>query len=261
MPTVALNTSKGRIVLELDAVKAPKTTANFLAYVKSGHYNGTIFHRVIENFMVQGGGFDTDMNQKSTNAPIENEADNPRTGEDLAVLRRILHLRVQREQRLGASLDHEFTLRAERGAVHRATRGGPCPPSTPLRPTLTPEGLPAGPRLGAKMLRAGLRGRCSTARRGGRSGRLQRGCGARSSAKWQALGWRSTARAASGGSSAAHRSRAFQQRVRKRQPEGGSAGEGTSPESRITSRRVRASGSGTGTAESSACVYGCVGRW
>lgn len=76
MTSVALNTSKGRIVLELDAVKAPKTTANFLAYVKSGHYNGTIFHRVIDNFMIQGGGFDEKMNQKPTSATIENEADN-----------------------------------------------------------------------------------------------------------------------------------------------------------------------------------------
>jgi len=76
MPQVALNTSHGRIVLDLDAVKAPKTTANFLAYVKSGHYNGTIFHRVINNFMIQGGGFDASMAQKPTNAPIENEADN-----------------------------------------------------------------------------------------------------------------------------------------------------------------------------------------
>ncbi|MDI1303158.1 MAG: peptidylprolyl isomerase [bacterium] len=76
MASVALNTSKGRIVLELDAVKAPKTTANFLAYVKSGHYNGTIFHRVIDSFMIQGGGFDEKMNQKPATATIENEADN-----------------------------------------------------------------------------------------------------------------------------------------------------------------------------------------
>ncbi|MDQ8038218.1 MAG: peptidylprolyl isomerase [Pedobacter sp.] len=76
MATVALNTNKGRIVLELDGVKAPKTTANFLAYVKSGHYSGTIFHRVIPGFMIQGGGFDATMNQKSTEAPIQNEADN-----------------------------------------------------------------------------------------------------------------------------------------------------------------------------------------
>lgn len=76
MATVALNTNKGRIVLELDGVKAPKTTANFLSYVKSGHYNGTIFHRVIAGFMIQGGGFDASMNQKATNAPIQNEADN-----------------------------------------------------------------------------------------------------------------------------------------------------------------------------------------
>lgn len=73
---VALNTNYGRIVLELNAEKAPKTVANFVAYVESGHYNGTIFHRVIDGFMVQGGGFDAKMAQKSTTAPIENEADN-----------------------------------------------------------------------------------------------------------------------------------------------------------------------------------------
>ena len=76
MAIVALNTNKGRIVLELDSVKAPKTTANFLSYVKNGHYSGTIFHRVIAGFMIQGGGFDAEMQQKSTNAPIQNEADN-----------------------------------------------------------------------------------------------------------------------------------------------------------------------------------------
>ena len=73
---VALNTNQGRIVLTLDAAKAPKTVANFVEYVKSGHYNGTIFHRVIDNFMIQGGGFDTKMQQKDTRAPIQNEADN-----------------------------------------------------------------------------------------------------------------------------------------------------------------------------------------
>ncbi|WP_239986960.1 peptidylprolyl isomerase [Agitococcus lubricus] len=73
---VALNTNFGRIVLELDAVNAPKTTANFVDYVKSGHYNGTIFHRVIRGFMIQGGGFDKTMNQKTTKASIENEANN-----------------------------------------------------------------------------------------------------------------------------------------------------------------------------------------
>ena len=73
---VALNTNFGRIVLELDEVNAPKTAANFVEYVKSGHYNGTIFHRVIPNFMIQGGGFEANMNQKSTKAPIENEANN-----------------------------------------------------------------------------------------------------------------------------------------------------------------------------------------
>lgn len=75
-PRVLLETSKGNIVLELYADKAPKTVDNFLAYVKSGHYNGTIFHRVINNFMVQGGGFDTAGKQKATRPPVQNEADN-----------------------------------------------------------------------------------------------------------------------------------------------------------------------------------------
>jgi len=73
---VKLETSMGDIVLELDEEKAPKTAANFLSYVNSGHYDGTIFHRVIDGFMVQGGGMDADMKEKSTGAPIENEADN-----------------------------------------------------------------------------------------------------------------------------------------------------------------------------------------
>lgn len=64
----------GTITLELDAENAPNTTANFLQYVRDGHYDGTIFHRVIKNFMIQGGGFDADMQQKKTRAPIENEA-------------------------------------------------------------------------------------------------------------------------------------------------------------------------------------------
>ena len=66
----------GVITLELDADKAPKSTENFLSYVKSGHYDGTIFHRVINNFMIQGGGFASGMDQKPTQAPIENEAKN-----------------------------------------------------------------------------------------------------------------------------------------------------------------------------------------
>ncbi len=73
---VKLETSKGDILLELDAEKAPKTVANFVQYVRDGHYDGTIFHRVIDNFMIQGGGFDADMDQKDTREPIENEADN-----------------------------------------------------------------------------------------------------------------------------------------------------------------------------------------
>jgi cyclophilin family peptidyl-prolyl cis-trans isomerase len=76
LPHVSVKTSMGEIVLELYPEKAPKTVANFLQYVKSGHYNGTIFHRVIDNFMIQGGGFDKNMHQKPTNPPIENEAKN-----------------------------------------------------------------------------------------------------------------------------------------------------------------------------------------
>jgi len=75
-PRVALDTSKGRIVLELYPDKAPKTVANFLQYVKAGHYDGVIFHRVIDGFMIQGGGFTPDMSQKPTKPPIQNEADN-----------------------------------------------------------------------------------------------------------------------------------------------------------------------------------------
>jgi len=75
-PRVALDTSKGRIVLELYPDKAPKTVANFLQYVKSGHYDGVIFHRVIDGFMIQTGGFTADMSQKPTKEPIQNEADN-----------------------------------------------------------------------------------------------------------------------------------------------------------------------------------------
>lgn len=73
---VKLATSQGDIRIELDAEKAPKTVANFLQYVKSGHYNGTIFHRVIGDFMIQGGGFTPDMKQKPTKAPIPLESRN-----------------------------------------------------------------------------------------------------------------------------------------------------------------------------------------
>ncbi|MGY0216010.1 peptidylprolyl isomerase [Endozoicomonadaceae bacterium StTr2] len=73
---VILHTSFGDIKLELDAEKAPKTVANFINYVKKGHYDGTIFHRVINGFMIQGGGYAPGMDEKDTDAPIENEADN-----------------------------------------------------------------------------------------------------------------------------------------------------------------------------------------
>ncbi len=75
-PKVRMTTSLGAIEIELDAARAPKTTRNFLAYVDKGFYNGTIFHRVIPGFMIQGGGFERGLKQKKTDAPIMNEADN-----------------------------------------------------------------------------------------------------------------------------------------------------------------------------------------
>ena len=75
-PRVKLATSAGNIVLELDAAKAPKTVANFLQYVQDKHYDGTVFHRVIDGFMIQGGGFTADMQQKPTRAPVALEAGN-----------------------------------------------------------------------------------------------------------------------------------------------------------------------------------------
>jgi len=73
---VELHTSHGLVLIELDDVKAPLSTANFLSYVASGHYDGTVFHRVIKGFMIQGGGFEAGMKQKPTQAPIANEAGN-----------------------------------------------------------------------------------------------------------------------------------------------------------------------------------------
>ncbi|WP_114662521.1 peptidylprolyl isomerase [Polynucleobacter necessarius] len=75
-PKVEFKTTMGNFVVELDDVKAPKTTANFLNYVKSGFYNGTIFHRVIDGFMIQGGGFTPDLVQKPTDVPVASEANN-----------------------------------------------------------------------------------------------------------------------------------------------------------------------------------------
>lgn len=75
-PQVELKTNQGDIVLELDDALAPRTVANFVQYVKSGHYDGTVFHRVINGFMIQGGGLDRTLNEKATRAPVENEARN-----------------------------------------------------------------------------------------------------------------------------------------------------------------------------------------
>lgn len=76
MPIVEFDTTYGNIVIELNAEKAPITVANFIDYVESGHYDGLIFHRVIDSFMIQGGGMDSEMNEKRTGTPIKNEADN-----------------------------------------------------------------------------------------------------------------------------------------------------------------------------------------
>ena len=76
MKKVTIETSMGTITAELDEAKAPVTVTNFIEYAKSGHYDGTIFHRVIDGFMIQGGGFTKDMNQKETRPPIKNEAAN-----------------------------------------------------------------------------------------------------------------------------------------------------------------------------------------
>ena len=78
MTMVRLETNKGTIDVELDEKAAPKTVANFLQYVRDGHYDNTVFHRVIGNFMIQGGGFSPGMKQKSTRDPISNEADSQR---------------------------------------------------------------------------------------------------------------------------------------------------------------------------------------
>ena len=74
--TVVLHTNHGAITLELDAARAPKTVANFLDYVRAGHFDNTLFHRVIDGFMIQGGGFTPQFQQKPTKAPVENEAGN-----------------------------------------------------------------------------------------------------------------------------------------------------------------------------------------
>ena len=82
---VKLETSMGDIVIELDHEKAPRTAATFLSYVGAGHYDGTIFHRVIDGFMIQGGGMTADMTEKAAQAPIENEADNGLTNDPYTV--------------------------------------------------------------------------------------------------------------------------------------------------------------------------------
>ena len=93
MPYVEFETTMGNIVIELNIDKAPKTVENFISYVNEGHYNGTIFHRVIDGFMIQGGGMDANMKEKSTHAPIQNEANNGLANEigTIAMARTQLH--------------------------------------------------------------------------------------------------------------------------------------------------------------------------
>ncbi len=105
-PRVELHiTDHGVITIELDAEKAPKSVENFLNYVKKGHYDGTVFHRVINNFMIQGGGFEVGMKQKPTDAPIDNEANNGLKNNryTLAMARRSISGRA-RKSRCQASL-------------------------------------------------------------------------------------------------------------------------------------------------------------
>ncbi len=84
-PVVEMKTNQGSIVIELYADKAPKTVENFLQYIKDGFYNGTIFHRVIDGFMIQGGGFEPGMKQKPTRAPIQNESANGLTNDHYTI--------------------------------------------------------------------------------------------------------------------------------------------------------------------------------
>lgn len=84
-PEVELETSEGTILIELNAEKAPKTVANFLEYVNSGHYDGTIFHRVIKDFMIQGGGLDKDLSEKDTRPPVVNEGGNGLSNKEYTV--------------------------------------------------------------------------------------------------------------------------------------------------------------------------------
>ena len=82
---VEFDTSEGKFVMELNAEKAPKTVENFLKYVESGHYDGTVFHRVIRNFMIQGGGFDKALNEKKDGPPVQSESDNGLTNDQYTV--------------------------------------------------------------------------------------------------------------------------------------------------------------------------------
>ena len=118
---VKLETSMGEIVLELAEKEAPKTVANFLDYVNEGHYDGTVFHRVIDGFMIQGGGMTADMKEKSTREPIENEADNGLKNEPYTIammIHRTLGLRLAdwQVEILGTDISEKALLAAEKAA-------------------------------------------------------------------------------------------------------------------------------------------------
>ena len=111
---VKLTTSMGAITIELDTAKAPISAENFAAYVKAGHYDGTIFHRVIDGFMVQGGGFTKDMRQKPVNAPIKNESTNGLKNDNYTVAMARTNVRDSATSQFFINLkDNDFLDRAK----------------------------------------------------------------------------------------------------------------------------------------------------
>ena len=129
-PQVELHiTGHGVITLELDAEKAPKTVENFLSYVRSGHYNGTIFHRVIDGFMIQGGGFAPGMKQKDTHAPIKNEAEaairkGVRNGTGYLAMAHDVTMRRDAEHQLQHMAQHDaLTGLPNRNMLHEQLKG------------------------------------------------------------------------------------------------------------------------------------------
>jgi cyclophilin family peptidyl-prolyl cis-trans isomerase len=116
-PQVVLETTKGTITIELDAEKAPKTVANFLEYVKAGYYDGTVFHRVIPGFMVQGGGFTADLSRKDTRSPIVNEGQNGLKNDRGTIA-------MARTNDLNSATSQFFINLVDNGALNYPSNGG-----------------------------------------------------------------------------------------------------------------------------------------